>query len=135
MRGTQLDEKFSFIDASNTKYSFEVSMVNGFVTSVQYFPPFVIPAPPPPPAPDQAPEALNPPPEHHQDQQIIVPQVTAVTPPSPQQPDPGLAQYNQAMAQAAQADAHHQEVMQQAVSAGVLTQQQVNSWNKANKSQ
>jgi hypothetical protein len=43
--GTLQDEKYSCIDASNTKYEFEVILQNSSVTSVQYFPPHALPAP------------------------------------------------------------------------------------------
>jgi len=45
-QGTQQDEKYSYVDANSTKYEFDVSIENGLVTSVQYFPPYTLPPPP-----------------------------------------------------------------------------------------
>ena len=44
--GTEQDERYYYIDPGNTKYEFEVSIVNGNVTSVKYFPPHALPPPP-----------------------------------------------------------------------------------------
>jgi hypothetical protein len=44
--GTGQDEKYSFVDGSSTKYEFEVIIENGYVTSVQFFPPYTLPPPP-----------------------------------------------------------------------------------------